>query len=337
MRHAVLAGLLLVISLALTENICGQVDELRAATGLPIAVGEPLVFGKVNIVGMPREQRRPSIYVSLFFGGSQIDRKPADGSGYYFFIETPRNGHMLVFEVDGNEVGRVHIVVGLDNRVRHDVSLDWRALTGAAKTQTGTIEAKPGYERAADAEKKFKRAMKAAEENKTKDALILFKELVDRDPNDYHAWTMLGTVYYSESNHSLAAEAFAKALELKPDLLYARINLGKLEMSQKNYDKAIEVLRVGADANPSSAEINHVLGEAYLRAKKGSLAVGYLNKAIELAPIEKAEIHLRLAALYNGAGLKDRAAAEYKFFLEKVKDHPDAKTFEQYIKENGNR
>ncbi len=59
-----------------------------------------------------------------------------------------------------------------------------------------------------------------------------------------------------------------------------------------------------------------------------------LNKAIELAPKEKAEIHLRLAMLYNAAGLKDRAATEYKMFLEKVPDHPEKTKFEKYIAEN---
>ena len=88
------------------------------------------------------------------------------------------------------------------------------------------------------------------------------------------------------------------------------------------------------DVDAASADANHLLGEAYLQNKKGSLAVGYLNKAIELAPVEKAELHLRLAALYNGAGLKDRAALEYKAFLSKVKDHPDRAKFEQYVKEN---
>ena len=38
--------------------------------------------------------------------------------------------------------------------------------------------------------------------------------------------------------------------------------------------------------------------------------------------------------LYNAAGLKDRAAAEYKMFLEKVPDHPEKTKFEKYIAEN---
>lgn len=105
-------------------------------------------------------------------------------------------------------------------------------------------------------------------------------------------------------------------------------------MSEKKYADAVAALSKAVEADASSADANYLLGEAHLQNKKGSLAVGFLNKAIELDPIGKADIHLRLAALYNGAGLKDRAALEYKAYLEKVKDHPDKKKLEQYIKEN---
>lgn len=88
------------------------------------------------------------------------------------------------------------------------------------------------------------------------------------------------------------------------------------------------------EAEIASADAQHYLGEAYLQAKKGSKAVGYLNEAIRLAPIEKAEIHLRLASLYNGAGLKDKAVEEYKMFLEKVPNYKEKEKIEKYIKEN---
>ena len=73
----------------------------------------------------------------------------------------------------------------------------------------------------------------------------------------------------------------------------------------------------------------------YLGAKQGSKAVISLNEAIRLAPQAKAELHLRLAALYNAAGAKDRAVNEYKLFLEKKPDYPDRLKLEAYIKANG--
>ena len=47
-----------------------------------------------------------------------------------------------------------------------------------------------------------------------------------------------------------------------------------------------------------------------------------------------AEVHLRLALLYNGAGMKDKAAVEYEEFLRKRPDCADRKKLEKYIAEN---
>jgi len=41
-----------------------------------------------------------------------------------------------------------------------------------------------------------------------------------------------------------------------------------------------------------------------------------------------------LAALYNGAGLKEKAAKEYTEFLKKKPDYADKKKLEQYISRN---
>ncbi|HVF46950.1 MAG TPA: tetratricopeptide repeat protein, partial [Pyrinomonadaceae bacterium] len=186
----------------------------------------------------------------------------------------------------------------------------------------------------ADAEKAFDRGMAAIRENKNEDAIAIFKDIVAKDPKDHLAWTMLGTIYYSDKKYDDASPAFIKALELKPDFTLARVNMGKMEISQKNYEKAVESLTKAVELEPKSADANHYLGEAYLQMKKGSLAVGFLNKALEIAPVQKADIHLRLAALYNAANLKDRAAAEYKAFIAKVPNHADKSKFEQYIKDN---
>ena len=50
-----------------------------------------------------------------------------------------------------------------------------------------------------------------------------------------------------------------------------------------------------------------------------------------------ADAHLRLAALYNAAGMKDKAALEYVQFLAKKPDHAEKKRLRQYITENKKR
>jgi tetratricopeptide (TPR) repeat protein len=102
----------------------------------------------------------------------------------------------------------------------------------------------------------------------------------------------------------------------------------------KKSDKAIEALKAAFAIEPTSADVNHYLGEAYFLIRKGSLGVEHMNKAIEIAPNEKADLHLRIASLYNTAGYKNLAANEYKLFLKKRPDYPDRQRMEKYIAEN---
>ncbi|MEO7659204.1 MAG: tetratricopeptide repeat protein [Pyrinomonadaceae bacterium] len=333
MKRLSTLGIIFAFSLLFSIQAIGQVEEVSEATGLPIPIGAPVIYGQVAIDGLPRDGRRPNIFVTLLINGVQAERRQTDNRGYFFFLENPRHGHSLLFEVDGSEVGRAYLTIGTGNRIRQDVSLDWRALKGASMTKSGVVPVN-GYARSSDAEKIFDKGMAFIREGKNKEAADLFKGMVAKDPKDFLGWTMLGSIYDNEKKYPEAISAYEKAMELKPEFLLARINRGKVAISQNKIDQAIEILTRALELDQNSADANHALGEAYLQAKKGSLAVGFLNKAIQLAPLAKAEIHLRLAALYNGANLKDRAAAEYKAFLEKVPNHPDKKKYEQYVKDN---
>lgn len=112
------------------------------------------------------------------------------------------------------------------------------------------------------------------------------------------------------------------------------MNLGRVRVLRKNFEGAIEPLTKAVEIQPTSAAANYYLGESYLQIKKGSKAVGYLNQAIKLDPVGRADAHLRLATLYNAAGLKDRAALEYEEFLKKKPNFPDRKKLEDYIAAN---
>ncbi len=83
-----------------------------------------------------------------------------------------------------------------------------------------------------------------------------------------------------------------------------------------------------------SARAFQLLGEAYLLARKGTLGAESLNRSIQLDPIGMAENHLKLAHLYELAGAKKLAAAQYKAFIVKVPAHPEKKKFEKFVKDN---
>lgn len=333
MKKHLAASTIFLLLLVLVTSIAAQTEEAGDDSGLLIPIGQPVIYGQVAIEGLPKDERRPTIFVTLLISGTQVDRRPTDGRGYFYFLQRPRHGHMLVFEVDGGEVGRTYLTVGIGTRLRQDVTIQWRSLKGAVKSDLGVVSTK-GYTRTPEGERSFSAAMALVRDNKNNEARAALDEIVTKDPKDFIAWTMLGSIHLDQKKYSDAEAAFNRALELKPDLTLARVNLGRMYLAQSEFDKAIATLLKAVELDGTSADANHQLGEAYLRIKKGSLAVGYLNKAIELAPIQKAEVHLRLATLYNAAGLKDRAATEYKVFLTKVPNHADAKKFEQYVKDN---
>ena len=334
MRKPILFFLL--ITIFLTAGVHSQIDEVSEVTGLPIPIGASVIYGQVMIRNIPKGERRPTIVVYLRNGGAHLDKYQTNDRGYWYFLKTPVDGHSLTFEVDGSEIGRTIIAGGISNRFRQDVEFDWIQIRGGSRaSNSGNVYVtRDRYPRDSDAEKAFEQAATAARENKADEALKLFDAIVVRNGKDHNAWLQIGTLHYAAKRNDEARVAYTKALSLKPDYLLAHMNLGKLELSQKKYDAAVGAFSKAVEIDAKSADANHLLGESHLQNKKGSLAVGFLNTAIELDPAGKADLHLRLAALYNGAGMKDRAALEYKSFLEKVKDYPDKKKLEQYISEN---
>ena len=316
----------------LSIPVRSQTEDIRQATGLPIPIGAPVIYGQVTIRGIDRNETKPTIFVTLLMGGAQLDRTQTNDRGYYYFLTNPRDGAALLFEVDGMEVGRVILSLGSGSSSRQDITVDWNQVK--VQRNPKVVSVRDAYARDRSAESRFDKAMKAMREKRTDEALALFKEIVDTDPKDYVAWTELGTLYFGKDKLADAENAYSKALDQNPNFMVALMNLGKLHLSQQQATKAVAVFMRAVSVEASSADAFHYLGESYLKAKLGSKAVIALNEAIRLEPSEKAELHLRLAALYNAAGAKDRAANEYKLFLEKRPTYPDKKKLEKYILDN---
>lgn len=330
MKYAKLLFFALILSMWMTQPGRAQGD-VRSATGLPIPIGEPVVWGQVELRGLKPNEIRPSIVITLIMNGAQIARAETNDAGFYVFRrQSASSGAILLVTVGGVDVGRQMISPAAGDR--YDMVVDWRE--GNRPAPAGVIEATKLYERNSANQGLFDRAAAAAKSKDKAEAIKLYRQLVAADPKDFVAWTELGTIYFEQGKHPDASAAYVKAIESKPDYLIALMNLGKLYMAEKAYAQAVNAFERAVEADRTSPDALHYLGEAYLQVKQGSKAVVVLNEAIRLAPVEKAELHLRLATLYNAANLKDRAANEYRMFLEKKPNHPDRAKLEQYIKEN---
>ena len=299
------------------------------------ARGGHTLYGDLRIEGSKDEL--PQTYFLILYNesGRIFDRQPVANKGRYRFLNVANGEYSIVIEVENNEVARIKMVINerVNTDIRRDIEMQWRGLP-VGGTKTGITSPAETYDRADANKSLFDKAQEAIRNNKNDEAISMLRQVVAADPKDFEAWTELGTAYFKEKKHGDAEKAYLSAIEQRPSYIVALLNLGKLRVSQKKYEAAIESLSQAVKAQPQSADANLWLGEAYLQIKKGSMAVGFLNEAIRLDPMGMAEVHLRLATLYNAAGLKDRAANEYELFLAKKPDYPDKKNLEKYVSEH---
>jgi cytochrome c-type biogenesis protein CcmH/NrfG len=301
--------------------------------------GNHTLFGDFKVDESKVNAIKPISFEVILYtqGGSIIGRQTVSSGGRFRFNNLPTGIYDIVVESDSNEVARLHVEMlsPLIDVCRQDILLEWRPSPGSEKRVGAlAVSARDFYKRDPANQKLFQKAQEAVDERNYKKAISLFQQILERDDADYQSWTELGTVYLAQDNIPEAEKAYVQAIHTQPSYALALLDLGRLRVMVKNFDGAIEVLSRAVTVQPLSPQANYYLGEAYLQIKKGSKAVGYFYEALKLDPIGMAEAHLRLAALYNGAGLKDKAAAEYEEFLKKKPDYSDKKKLEQYIAAN---
>jgi tetratricopeptide (TPR) repeat protein len=313
-----------------------------ARAALAQSGGGHILFGDFKVDESQGGELQPITFQIILYSisGHVVSRQPISNNGRYRFLEVTNGEYDIVVEVENVEVARIRILLAepFKTDIRRDIALEWRPTPGAKSAGLiGTIAVVDTYKRTPANESQFNKALSVIKDEKYDEALALLDKLLTVDQKDFIAWTELGTIKFKQGRFSEAEKPYQQALEINPSYIVALMNLGKLRMAEKRYDDAITMFNRAVAAHPGSADANHFLGEAYLQIKKGSKAVGYLIEALRLDPSGKAEIHLRLAALYNGAGMKDKAVQEYEQFLAKKPDYPGKKKLQQYISENKKR
>jgi cytochrome c-type biogenesis protein CcmH/NrfG len=334
-KHKLLPGILvplLILSsaaIALAQSRGITLDPVSRAPGF-------IVFGDVEVTGEGADEKPLTFTLILYTRtGIILDRQRVGSKGRYQFNNVAVGDYDVAVEFDNNEVSRTHIkLTGMLTRFRQDISLELRSGAPAVSAKPPTVSAEDAYDRKGPDKSRFEKAEEALDKKEYDKAVALLTQIITDDPQDFQALSELGTVHMIQKNPAEAEKAYVRATEIRPTFFLALLNLGRLRLRQKSFDGAIDALSQAVTVQPTSPEANYLLGDAYLQIKRGSKAVGYLNEALKLDPAGKADAHLLLAALYNGAGMKDKAAAEYEEFLKKKPDYADRKKLEAYIAAN---
>jgi len=189
--------------------------------------------------------------------------------------------------------------------------------------------------------------MKALDEGKYEAAAQALAKAVAADPSDYAAHFNLALAYSLLQQDAQGIAEYRKALELKPGLYEAQLNLGILLMRQKNPSEAKPLLEAATAQKPKEyrprfylaeaelgcgdavkAEADYraalaangkapgaQLGLAHALAQQGKLAdaAPHFQAAAELDPNYRDSL-LELAVLYEKAGQAAEAIAIYRQF-----------------------
>jgi tetratricopeptide (TPR) repeat protein len=215
--------------------------------------------------------------------------------------------------------------------------VEWKDESSWTLSHLRTISTNDFYSRNASSAELMNKEFVAAETGDFKEAVRLLKTIVEADPEDFEAWAELGTILFEQRSRRESNKAFERSLALRPSYPLALLNYGKSLYLQKSYDSSIRILNRLLSIHPEAAEAHRYLGEAFVCLKDSASAITELEKAASLDPQGQAEAHLSLAALYDLAGRKDKAAEEYETFLTLRPESPDNRKLKQYIVKNKKR
>jgi len=197
------------------------------------------------------------------------------------------------------------------------------------------------------------------------DEAIRYGELaVSLDPGHFGGWHLLGSAYYNKGEFARSAEAYEKALAIKPEsaevldglgLAYVELKetakaeaafkkayeigggygtayqLGKLCYGDGRYEEALDYALKSIQKNGKNAGAYNLKGVVLNQLNRFAEAAGSFQAGLVLAPGDvNLQINLGIA-LYN-SGEPSKARAVFEAVLPKVEQDVLRKRIEDYIK-----
>jgi adenylate cyclase len=149
-------------------------------------------------------------------------------------------------------------------------------------------------------------------------AAAQYRAATQLDPTYPEPYKALGDLFLTAPRRLFdqAAEAYEKAIELRPFFAEAHVGLGDAKAAKGDVDGAVASYRQALVHNPVNARVYVSLGKIYYTEKALYYeAVGAYKKAIDLDP-QLPDARMGLAEVYEDKGLYQEAIAEYSKVVE---------------------
>lgn len=130
----------------------------------------------------------------------------------------------------------------------------------------------------------YKAALQAESMGNHDEALELYLEILEIDPNEAGAYIGLGNIYYIKKRYREAIDSFQRYLSLHPNDVSVYINIAIVHSTEKNFDKAEQTYQKALSIKPGSAEVYYNYGNMLYVKGEPLLAVEKFKKSLELKP-----------------------------------------------------
>jgi tetratricopeptide (TPR) repeat protein len=246
---------------------------------------------------------------------------------YTLAISTAARGQVLeTIEVGPGTVdskGRLDLAIRID-----DGRLESEGVHGSGATDSATVLSVP--ERAM---REYEEAQRSLSRREPDRASAHLSRAVELAPHFVAAWNQLGVMAYQARRYSDAEAKFRRALDADSEAFEPLVNLGGVLL---NLDRPQEALRYNQRAvarRANNALANSQLGLTYFDLNDPEPAEKYLKIAIQLDPAHFSHPQLTLAEIYLRRGDRPSALLQFRAFLERHPDSPQAATVYRKIAE----
>ncbi len=161
--------------------------------------------------------------------------------------------------------------------------------------------------------------------------LSLWTDVLRKSPDKVRAHNNLGLAVMNQGNAAGAADVYARAIAIDPNVAEPHYNLGKIYEKNGLYDKAMEEYKKAVSLKPDFADAYFDLGVMY--ASRGMRHEAIINyKAALKAEPDYAMAHFNLGVIYMGNNLLVEAGQEFEAALRIDPSMDQARIFLEYTR-----
>jgi len=104
------------------------------------------------------------------------------------------------------------------------------------------------------------------------------------NPDNYHDWFKLGTLYQDAGKNSQAVDSYERAIQINPKYTEALVNLGGVYNDLGEFEKAKNLLESALALNPEDCNARSNLGNVYYSMGRYPDAMFEYQRAVDLDP-----------------------------------------------------